>query len=346
MLAAVALGQVALAVLGLQVRPVPVVRAPVGPEISPPPVIVPVAPEPTLELIPEPTPVAAAEPLPVRLATPVIPPTLDTPITDEDIAEHLRAGMQAKSQGDMQGALQAFRAAWQAAPDHPKLIYHLAHTLDLMGLEAKAKPHWLTLWNLGHAAGNYFDLAEMRIKGKGLANPDAAPVEDHEGRLKLVDVKLEKPPGFYGGEKRLLSFTIKRNLAEPIQAEDIGLAIHFFDLKNGRRIDRTTANKIQPAIISNTEDWEQRGVERLEVLYDQPEMTPAEIVKYGQRKYYGYVLELSLRDPANPAAPDRLQDALADPPELANFAREMPVEPVEPGQRPPDNAADASLFPQ
>ena len=73
------------------------------------------------------------------------------------------------------------------------------------------------------------------------------------------------------------------------------------------------------------------------------EMTPAEIVRYGQRKYYGYVLEVSLRDPANPAAPDRLQDALADPPELANFAREMPIDPTQP---PPDNAADASLFPK
>ena len=350
MLAAVALGQLAIGVWGWQLRQAeknqPVVVKAVPPVQTAP------KPEPVVAPPTPPTPVAAPTPAPepvttapavrmVEAKSKPIPATLDVPITDPAILEQLQIGLQARDKGDMQTALQAFRAAWQMQRDHPKLIYQLARTLDLMGLESKAQPHWNTLITFGHAAGDYFDLAEMRIKGKG-ASSDIATVEEGEGRLHLVDVKLEKPPGFYGGEKRLLSFTIKkREVEDKINSADIGLAIHFFDLINGRRIDRTTANRPSPVIISTNEDWENRGVERLEVMYDQPEMTVADIVRYGQRKYYGYVLEVSLRDPAKPNDPDRLQDLQADPPELANFAREMPaVPPVV------DNAPDPSLFPR
>jgi hypothetical protein len=348
--AAVALGQVAVAAWGWQARQV--AREHPAPVRQLPPVQALPKPEPVVVAVSaqvpdvEPGPPVEVAPPPIRLVETkpkAIPATLDVPITNPIILESMGVGLQARAKGDMQTALQAFRSAWQGQPDHPKLIYQLARTLDLMGLEAKAQPHWNTLVTLGHAAGDYFDLAEMRIKGKGMGTKDTPETEDGEGRLKLVDLKVENPPGFYGGEKRVLSFSIKkRDPSEKIDSADIGLAIHFFDVINGRKIDRTTANKPTPALISNTEDWEQRGVERLEVMYDQPEMTPADIVRYGQRKYWGYVLEISLRDPQRPNDSDRLQDLQADPPELTNFAREMPVDP------PPliNNAADASLFPK
>ena len=348
MLAAVAVGQLALAAWGWQNRQSGKERPVITKQL--PPVQEMPTPEPLGVKTPDPPSEAPTVPsvptAPVRLVESkpkAIPATLDVPITDPAILENLAIGLAARGKGDMQTALQAFRSAWQGQPDHPKLIYQLARTLDLMGLESKARPHWNTLVTLGRTAGDYFDLAEMRIKGKSNTAADVAVIEEGEGRIKLLDVKLEKPPGFYGGEKRQLSFSIKkRDLAEKIDSADIGLAIHFFDLINGRRIDRTTANKPAPVLISTTADWEERGVERLEVMYDQPEMTPADIVRYGQRKYYGYVLEISLRDPANPNEPDRFQDILADPPDLANFAREMPVVPVVDLQQAPD----PSLFPK
>ncbi len=346
-LAAVALGQLGVAAWGWQARklarenPVPVKLVPAV-QTMPKPIV---AAVPAAEIPAAPTKALPSAP-PIRIVDPKpksLPATLDTPITDAAVLENLAIGLETRGKGDMQSALQAFRAAWQAQPDHPKLIYQLARTLDLMGLEAKAQPHWNTLVTLGHAAGDYFDLAEIRIKGKGRVSASPAELEEREERLRIVDIKVEKPPGFYGGEKRLVSFTIKkRDPADKIDSADIGLGIHFFDVVNGRKIDRTTANKPTPTIISTTADWEERGLERLEVLYDQPEMTPVDIVHYGQRKYWGYALEISLRDPAKPNVPDSLQDLQADPPELANFVREMPeVPPVV-----IDNAPDPSLFPK
>lgn len=277
-----------------------------------------------------------------------LPPTKDVPITDEAILTYLEAGLEARQKGDMAGALSAFRSAWQAQPDHPKLIYQVAKTLDMMGLSGKAQPHWFTLLKMGHEAGDYFPLAEMHLKNKAIATPGPADIEEREERIQLADVKLENLSPLQGGQKKLLSFTIKKQPSEEIKSEDIGVAIHFFDLQNLRKIDRTIAAKPSPVMISTAEDWEKRGIQRLEVMYDLAEMSVDDVRKWGNRKYYGYVLELYLKDSSKSDGIDRLQDLVAEPPELANFAREMPIEnPADqPPPAPPSNAADASLFPQ
>ena len=277
-----------------------------------------------------------------------LPPTKDVPITDEAILNYLEAGLEARQKGDMAGALGAFRSAWQAQPDHPKLIYQVAKTLDMMGLSGKAQPHWFTLLKMGHEAGDYFSLAEMHLKNKAISTPGPADIEEREERIQLADVKLENLSPLQGGQKKLLSFTIKKQPSEEIKSEDIGVAIHFFDLQNLRKIDRTIAAKPSPVMISTAEDWEKRGIQRLEVMYDLAEMSVDDVRKWGNRKFYGYVLELYLKDSSQPDGIDRLQDLVAEPPELANFAREMPIEnPADQSPpAPPSNAADASLFPQ
>ena len=236
-------------------------------------------------------------------------------------------------------AVQAFKAAWLKQPDHPKLNYQLAHTYDLMGLEGKAQPLWNTLINLGRAGGDYYQLAEMRLKKKGAITPGPAELEERENKLSITDIKLANVPGVYGGQKKLLSFTIKKLTQEPIPSDAILAGVHFFDLVNDKWIDRTTARQPSATKVSAPEDWTTRGLERWEVLYDQAEMTPQDIMKFGQRKFYGYALQIYLADAAKPKEVPRLQDVVAEPAELENFAQEMPVPP-------PDNEADSSLFPK
>lgn len=283
--------------------------------------------------------------IPLALPKTTIPPklSLDVPITDPDILEQLEIGMAARKKSDNQVALEAFRNAWKKRPDHPSLIYQLAETLDQMGLEGKAQPHWNTLISLGHAAGDYYELAEMRIKNKGMVTPGPSDDEEKEKRLVFSDVQLERAPGAYHGDKKILKFTIKKKPEDPIAASDLWLVIHFFDLKNGRSIDRTYQATPQPTAESTDADWQELGMQRLKVVYDLGEMSPAEIVQHGQRNYYGYVLELYVQDPAQPDGRGRLQDIVAEPAELANFAREMKIDEPLP---PTANAPDSPLFPR
>lgn len=63
-------------------------------------------------------------------------------------------------------------------------------------------------------------------------------------------------------------------------------------------------------------DWEEDGIEPVEIEYVRGDLSTDEVKKYGSRNYYGYVIEVYWND--------KLQDVKAEPPELADFAREMP----------------------
>jgi hypothetical protein len=348
-LASVAIAQVGLAAWGYQKRaereaasaakPLPPVQA--APKALPDPA--PAAVAPAVATTPEPiaAPVRAVpEPKP-------IPPTLDVPIKDAEILEQVAMGLEARQKGDTKQALEHFRTAWQKQPDHPKLIYQLAYTLELMGLPAKAQIHWNTLINLGKSAGDYYALAELQLRRKGVVSMEATEVEEREERLKFGDCEVRNAPGLHLGEKKILTINIKKNTPDKVANEDVSMVIHFFDLVNGRKVDRTTAAAPEQtlALVSPPEDWEQRGLQRFEVTYDQAQMTPEEIIQHGQRKYYGYVAELYLKDPTDPQAPERLQDLIAEPPGLENFAREIPLtipvtEKLSPG------GLDPILFPK
>ena len=152
--------------------------------------------------VPDPAP-------PVKISPPVktvenprpFAKTLDVKITDESILELLDQGTAAREKGDMQTALEAFRAAWLKQPDHPKLIYQLARTMDKMGLESKAQPHWNTLIKLGRAAGDFYHLAELQIKQNGIATPEPSELRNPRARSPLRMCELKRFRGFTRARK-------------------------------------------------------------------------------------------------------------------------------------------------
>ncbi len=91
-------------------------------------------------------------------------PTLDAPITDEVILAELEKGLFHKEKADTLTAITHLRAAYELQPDHPRLMYELAHTYDLMGLEKRSAPLWRSLAALGKAAGDYAKLTELRVQ--------------------------------------------------------------------------------------------------------------------------------------------------------------------------------------
>lgn len=340
-LVSMAMVQVGIALWGMQVRTagrdptlkarLPVIQQAPSPPVapSPPPVAVVTEAgkiqETSVGVAQSPDQINALPREPEQERSPAVA-TKNTPITDEKILDHLEAGLLASQKGDMLSALQAFRSAFQIDPQHPRLIYQMAKAYDLLGQDTKAQPLWNSLIKMGEAAGDYYRLAEIHVNGKDVVTAGPAESEQREGRLKFGQRKVETIPLVQGGgQKKLLSFTINKTQDEPIKSEDVALVIHFFDLKNKSVIDRTTAAPPQPVVVSTVEDWEQRGVQRLEVLYHQAAMSPAELIKknIGHRTYGGYVLELYLRDSVKGV--DRLQDLVADPPSLIEFSREIPM---------------------
>lgn len=265
---------------------------------------------------------------------------LDTPISDESVLAELDAGMNLRAQGDLLGAVSHLRNALRAQPDHPKLIYQLAVTLDMMSQPQKAQPLWETLATLGKGAGRYHTLARERlVDGVKVSGEEA---EEQEGRLSVVAAKVEPIDDPGNGERVKVRLTIRRNQEEPIKPEEVAdgtlaFGIHFFDVVNRKRIDRSTCIAPEQTLkcLSGDADWAE-GTEEFEFEYYQPIMNADELKKFGMRKYYGYAFEVMYRG--------KLQDVMAEPVQMARFAREIPLDRV----LAPDaagTAPDGSLFP-
>ena len=123
---------------------------------------------------------------------------LDVPITDEEVLTSLDEALHLRSQGDMQGALTRLRAALNKLPDHPRLLYQTARTMDAMGLTQKADPLWKALRKLGKGAGDFSTLAQDRMSD----GPQTTNDEEEE----KVSVELFSPNRGYSGLTRDICF--------------------------------------------------------------------------------------------------------------------------------------------
>lgn len=257
------------------------------------------------------------------LARPVVKaPSLDTPITDEGCLRHLDEGIYLRSRGDMRGALVELRAALALSPDHPQLLYQTARTLDMMLQEQKSLVIWRKIKTLGPEAGNCYQLALTRLKELRGVTPPAADEEEPEekaGRFSLGEVTVERLADTSNGEVLRFHASVKRLQSEPVDVVKIWIKLHLFDMVNGRHIARTTAVRAEAQWPELPVDWAD-GTERFDFEYRQAPLSADEILKLGQRKYYGYAVELRYGDEGQ----EKFEDMVAGPRELGDFARELP----------------------
>lgn len=254
---------------------------------------------------------------------------LDVAITDEAVLAHLDEGLNLRSSGDTNGALAHLRAAAAVLPDHPKVLYHLALTLDTMGLVRKAQPVWESLRALGEGAGDFFVLARDRLRDGVEAS--AEPEEDREGKFTIGSLDEERVVDA-GGERVRFTTVIRKKSDQPVDMEKMTLAIHFFDSVNGRSIARSHAMEPVLSCESEPADWADGG-ETFVFDYWQPSMTPDELQRLGRCRYYGCALEVIYED--------KLQDATATTGELLQMARELPL----PDRTAPDALLDSGPQP-
>jgi hypothetical protein len=278
-------------------------------------------------LLPDP-----AEPVIARPA-PVVAAPLDVPITNETCLGHLDEGIYLRDRGDMVGAVSHLRKALELAPDHPKLLYQLAMALDGMSQEKKAAVHWRQLRLLGQEAGNYYQMATERLKdGGSLPPPPNAPAEpqdeEKERRFVVGSVKVERLPDTPSGEGWSFSGRIDHPGGGAVDVSQVCVKLHLFDEVNGQRIDRIFGAEPPVTWVNTPVDWKEGG-ESFEFVFSRPPLSPDELVREGQRKYYGYAMEIRYGSSAA-FRENKLQDIAAEPSILADLSQEMPEAPPAP----------------
>jgi hypothetical protein len=253
-------------------------------------------------------------------------------IEDPILERLVSTGEELRVAGNMQGALQALREAEAALAENPRVLSGLAATYGKMSLEDKATLYWEKVLALGEAgAGAYYGVAHRQIHGE----PESAPLAAGNGvvmKIAKIDVDEEAPSE--SGEQRVsLRIVVESDPAGRPDGEDLAVLVFFYDVVGGSRIDASTADT---SYLYPTEpyNWQSNGTEEIVVNYSQPEFSEEQKLELGERKYYGYVIELYYQD--------KLQDRVVMPEDIAEVQIERGSPPPAGGQIAPENA----LFPQ
>lgn len=272
------------------------------------------------------------------------------PIPDVILARLVDTGEELRNSGNMQGALQALAKAEAAVPDHPRILSQMAATYTEMGVNQAASEYWAEVVALGSAAsGPYFEIAKRVRAGQPLLGRESNTVSSPAGAesakgsvLKIGEIKVnEQPPG-ESGQRVSLRIVVDSLDGAGHAGEDLSLFVFFYDLVNGDQIRDSTADT---SYLYPTEpyDWKVNGREEFIVNYNQPSFSPEEIVELGQRKYYGYAIQLYYRDV--------LQDTVVMPTEISSLRLETPAIAAPPerlpgGANPERVGPENALFPQ
>ncbi|MFT4548513.1 MAG: hypothetical protein ACI8XO_002913 [Verrucomicrobiales bacterium] len=256
--------------------------------------------------------------------------TVGDPINDPLARDKVEFAQHLRSEGDAQGALEAFRQASSMLPENAEILYYIASCSDDLDLPDQASDAWLSIKNLGpERAGEFYKFAELALLGKKDGSIAAPKL------LTLSHYRIYQNPEERRGQMLTLRTGIKARPGAVIDPPGVKLRVLFYDLVNGNRIERGL----------NDDNYPQRAVTE---PIDWMDLPPEEIIDFAyfreyerdqasgeQREFYGFVAELYYND--------EWQDVMAHPRTLLVQAKEDDLSPmVDPGAPRIEN----SLFPQ
>ena len=268
-----------------------------------------------------------AEPAPSAPGVPPrptpVPLSALTPKVDPRLTELVEQGKLLRTNGDTAGALVKLREAGAISPEDPLPIAEMAYTYEKMSLPDKAAAEWRRILQMGDRAGFYFSAAKSKLDiavttaraavGGPTGGAGEGEVRFANGRaMALGRVTMAEEAG--GKGKR---FT----LSIPIHAKqgavtnprtEVVTQVRFFDQINAKDIVPTTAN-VAYRFTDPPADWEDGGIETLQVDYDQPLVGRDDPAGEG-RRYHGYVVRIYFKG--------QLQAVFAEP---ANLVQKFPA---------------------
>ncbi|MCU0794854.1 MAG: hypothetical protein MUF31_02860 [Akkermansiaceae bacterium] len=246
-----------------------------APAPAPPIVALPPAPDPVLpdEALPPPRPLRA--------------PAIADPVVERLVAE----AREARVAEDMGAAIIKLEEARRREPNEPNTLYELGLVYEAMAgfdlsLADKAAEAYLQVTQLGTDAGALYQLAARKLE-EGIARP-----ADMRGKLALGRVRVFNDDHFNAGERVILTVPVTAAPGEEPSASDFVVSVLPFDkTPDGRTHTYGPDSTIENRWVSGAIDWV-GGEEFLSTTYIIPKAREQDAYLLGQRKYYGYVIQL------------------------------------------------------
>ena len=253
--------------------------------INPPPERVPPTPAPQMP------PAAPIE----QVATAPLPPPrpLLTPEIADPLAEKLvREAKAARVAEDMMSAITKLEQALQTSPAEANVLYELGLCHETMGIYDRAREYYHQVYQMGTSgAGGLYLQAADKLK-QGFEQP-----QDKINRIVLGRVRVFSDKAAEQGEKVIITIPVQSVPGEQIEGRDLEVSVKFFDEVGARKEIAeadTTSCVVQSKWITEPLDWG-TGEELLQVSYCIPTQDRQEEHLFGEKHYYGQVVELSYK---------------------------------------------------
>ena len=203
----------------------------------------------------------------------------------EEVDRLLQKAVSALTAGDIRLCILSLEEAGILAPEHPALLYYYGVAYDKLCNPHKARDYYTRVFAMRDRAGVYFQRASSRLTF-GFEQPGAL-----RGKLSFGPHQTTHTYDAEKGERVEMLLPVILAPGENVRPDDIYIAIQFFDLVNGRKIEFSRLST--PELSWQNEnptwkDWE----EHLMVSYAVPPLTQEEMDAYGDLKYYGFTAKL------------------------------------------------------
>lgn len=206
-------------------------------------------------------------------------------------------------------ALAPLQEALATRPSDAGLIARIAALHERLGQNELAAAAWQQLVALGPAAGNLFEVAEVRLKLLQGPAPESGGLEvrDQNGlqpgsSLGVVDLKIADG-GDAAAPVKDLRLAVKARPGEQVDGRDVRINVTFYETLDGEIVP--TSSRVQSMWFTTPVDWRGDGVEILEVKYEVPRLGPD---GGPPPAYYGYMVNIYHRG--------QLQETRAEPADL------------------------------
>lgn len=197
----------------------------------------------------------------------------------------IRKGVAALTAGDMRLCVLCMEEARLLSPDSPAALYYLGVAYDKLLNPLKAREFYTKVFAMRDRAGVYFQRSARRLT-YGFEQPGAL-----RGKLSFGPHQMNHTYSADEGESIDILLPVILAPGESVRPDDIYIAIQFFDLVNGRKIEFSRLARPELSWQSESPTW-QEWEEHLRISYKVPPLTQEEMDAYGDLKYYGFTAKL------------------------------------------------------
>ena len=201
--------------------------------------------------------------------------------------------------------------------DEPAIIYRRALIFEGMRNWDSAGDQYDKLFGLGPEIGAYYDIATDKIVNGVKDAPDVVPFQ-----LGNVVQRI-------GGDKlsATVSIPVRRLTKREIEPSQIDVRIFFYDIVDNKEVEPVPQQReesIAKRWMTDPTDWADSEEETAEAFYELPILGAADVHLFGERRYFGHVVELYYKE--------ELMDQVAFPGRLHGIhAKDQYSQRVDPG---------------